>query len=248
VEPQEFDYQYFMKCLSFEVARMESNSRRRELVETIQEQLDRTRHRIKCVDFDFWRQWIIDIFWFIVFLVVASIAVTVGTMAYFFVAFGRIFFDALIIWRQLQNYFNLLYFQDLIVLVVQAVVSFLGQLQIPDFLLIVFRFLFLECLQKVFEVLALFTIDFSALNVTCEGSKIPFNLLINLLILGAVIITIQSKMQLFRNMVVVPAHSMYIRFLASKLFQSDGVCDFCFWSLRMFWAFIAQIPIYRMKS
>lgn len=92
------------------------------------------------------------------------------------------------------------------------------RLSFPTYLVDSFRCC-LKLLLRLFEVLSFFKIDLARLNVTCEGSKAPFILILDLMVLGSVIILIESQFQVFRGLVFRTTMNQYSSILISHEYR-----------------------------
>ena len=108
-----------------------------------------------------------------------------GTFINLLLLFSDIYFKAMIIFKNLQ--LNLSFIDN----IHQLIRDFFEAIYVPQLMVVIQPFL------DLFTLLVNFKIDFGALNVTCVGAVLPYNLLINLLVVGVVIIIIDSKLQLF---------------------------------------------------
>lgn len=151
----------------------------------------------------------------LIFAALSVVGVALGTVFFFVASVSGIFFASLIYWKQSGALFGLVHYHEMIALVTDSTIAIFAHLNLPPELIYVARIL-LELVRDLFNLLALFKIDLSGLNVTCEGSKAPLILLINLLVFGAVVILIQSRVALFRSLVLAPTLVTYTSFLLSS--------------------------------
>jgi hypothetical protein len=104
-----------------------------------------------------------------------------GLIAYM-ILIGNALFSALIIWRSLNNIFENSFVKSLESIFSNIAhllgLSYLGYLTYPFVI--------------VLKAIANIQINFSAVNVTCEGSKAPLQLVVNCLIIGYIVKVIES--------------------------------------------------------
>ena len=113
-------------------------------------------------------------------LIFSTIMIFVGTMS-------SIFFKAMIMWRGLKLSFPFANVID------DAIQQLSKILQVP-----IFKVLFTP-FTYMFKFFATLKIDLAAVNVTCEGSSAPLELFFNIMIVGIVIIVVDSNIQLFQS-------------------------------------------------
>ena len=162
------------------------------------------------------------IFFFALSLVIISIA----TLLYVIKLFADVFFKSLIIWKQMHTLpfisFAILDYVAVIQNVISIVGVFLIKLSLPEFLRN-FILLFFTPVILLFQVLANFRIDFSALNVTCSGAQAPLELTLNMIILGIVIVVIQSEYQVFSGLIFQSATLRYSEIVLSNEYISHQI-------------------------
>ena len=165
-----------------------------------------------------------NVFWDIcltlIFAVLSVVFVALGTVFFFVASVSGIFFASLIYWKQNGALLGLVHYQHMIAVVTDNTLILFARLYLPPQLLAVARFA-LELIRDLFGFLALIKIDLSGLNVTCEGSKAPLMLLINLLVFGSVVIIIQSQVVMFRSLVLAPTIKTYTSFLLSSEYRNS---------------------------
>ena len=111
-----------------------------------------------------------------------------------------VFFQSLIIYRQSSTLFHLIEYRQAVTAVTDAIIAALrGIPTIPPWVLDTIKFL-LGSVLELFDYLNVLKIDLSGIGVTCTGASAPFQLLLNIFVLGCIIMIIQSDIQLFRTM------------------------------------------------
>ena len=118
----------------------------------------------------------------ILFYILSALIIPLVIIVTYALQMTSILVDVLILFRGLRLKVPFLEF-------ISHVLSTLGPL---------FETLFVP-LKVVISWLAFFKIDLSAIQVTCPGSTAPVNLLIDLIVLGAVVIVVGSDYQLIRS-------------------------------------------------
>ena len=190
-----------------------------------------------------------DIFVFVIFVVLSVSSVAIASLVAFALIITRVFFQALIIWKQNNNFLRAVPFLVAISLVVETLMTLLSDWHFPAILVELLRML-LSTLTYVFEALALFKIDVSGLNVTCSGAKAPFALLENLIVLGSVIIVIESQMQMFRGLVfratmdkynTIFLSREYCKFMADKDVYTAGLVWYVGYGFRLLQMLVVQL-------
>jgi len=124
-----------------------------------------------------------------VFFVVSSMALTLGGILLFSIAFVlKVFFGALIIWRGYNFDVKVEYFSSIEV----AVAQISSLLRFGKIISLIFT-----PFVAVLHALSNIKLDLSYLGITCSGSQAPFELLLDCLILGFVIIVIDSEFHIY---------------------------------------------------
>jgi hypothetical protein len=122
-----------------------------------------------------------------VFLVLSAILTCAATIFIFAANMSTVFFKVMILWKGMQ--INLPFARILS----QAIKDLAGL-----FYFELFEDLF-KPIQYLLDVFANLKIDFSVVNVTCDGALAPLQLLLNLCALGVVIVLIESDFQIFQS-------------------------------------------------
>ena len=180
---------------------------------------------------------LIELFKSLLFLPFALVVISIVNLGFFALVLAEIFFKALIIYRQSHTFLVLLSYQSVLNTMVAKIESLTKNwpfLFVLDWLL--------KILLWIFDLLSSIKIDFSAVGVTCLGAGAPFQLLVNLFVLGVVIIVVESELQTFRGLCfqrTLERYSSallsreYRRFLVKKLALSDKVRWFSIYVLRL---------------
>lgn len=128
------------------------------------------------------------IFKILPFLILSILCVSITTIFIFFSLLMKVFFQSLIVYRGYSLYLPpvpyLTKIQDLLHQLDEI-------LNIPGITYLFYPFI------KIYAALASINVNFSAINVTCEGSTGSLKLLVNLFIVGMVIIIIESDYESF---------------------------------------------------
>ena len=131
----------------------------------------------------------------LIFAPFAIAIVAIITLAVFAIMMAQIFFKSLIIYKQSHTFLPLLEYRQVIFQLIDDINAYLAG--VPGAFVLRFFFSFM---RRLFDILASFKIDFSAVGVTCEGATAPFKLLVNLFVLGVVVIVVESELQSFRGL------------------------------------------------
>jgi len=105
----------------------------------------------------------------------------------YFTEMSGIFFKAIILFKALELKFP---FTDRIIASVKYAAKYVGAEFLEEILI---------PLKQALHFLEFFKIDFSAINVTCAGSTAPFELFLNILVIGTVMVLIESDFQLYKT-------------------------------------------------
>lgn len=214
----------------------------KEKIQKLYEEITAPKHWLFCLRF------LLDFLFMIFFIVVVSIGVVLVTLFLFVSSVLKILFGALIVWKQASRLFPIKSFEHTIHHIILSIIG-LVKGKVPFYIVDTLAFLLMQ-VEFVLIWLSQFRIDLSTINVTCIGSKAPAALFVNLIVFGAIIIVIQSEMQLFRSIVLGPAVDKYTRYLLSseyrkKFFKGDWCTWFCLLvprSLSYSWSVFLLLP------
>jgi len=129
------------------------------------------------------------------FFILSIICIVVVTLFVFAVFLAQVFFKTLIIWKQSKTFVPVLEYHAVIARIIAKITTTLAGFPGIEFL----KFL-LSLLGVIFDFLAEFKIDISAMGVSCVGAGAPFQLLLDLAVLGIVILVVESELQTFRGL------------------------------------------------
>lgn len=162
----------------------------------------------------------------LLFIAISALVVSVSTALCFLVLLARVLFQSLIIWKQTKGILAILDYRAAIKVMTDELIEILGSwLQLPAVVRELLEWV-VGLVLRLFDYLAIFKVDFSGLNVTCQGSIAPFELLQNLLILGGVIIVVQSGVQVFRSLVFQSVLSHYAGLIVSREYNHQIIRGF----------------------
>ena len=154
----------------------------------------------------------------LVFGVLSSFLLMFAGLLTFAVLLAQVLFQALIIYKQSNSLIpSLVSFSDILDMAIDAILKALEGL--PPFLLGSLKIL-CDLVRFLFLFLSRFKIDLSGIGVTCQGASSPFELGLNIFILGTVIIVIESELQTFRGLCFASALSKYVSRLLSHEYIS----------------------------
>lgn len=129
---------------------------------------------------------------------------------------ARVIFGSLIIWRGF-NILDTSFFRTMDeiarVLAHELQLSFLTYLLYP----------FISLVQALSDI----KIDLGSVNVTCTGSQGPIELLINCLILGAVVIVIESDFHVFLNVMFAEINNKFINTIFTYNLNLTFLTKYC---------------------
>ena len=129
------------------------------------------------------KTWIFIVFGFILWIFAGALTLISH--------FLDIYFKSLILYKSFQMDFN---FMDRVI----------EALQFPFLINIVNPFI------PFLEMLIVFKINFGAFGVTCVGAAMPYQLMVNLIVLGLVIIVVESDLQIFRVLTQAPLYELLV--------------------------------------
>lgn len=140
----------------------------------------------------------------LLFVLVAGGTVFFGTIFFFAVFLSTALFYTLVLWKSLRGLsFRLVIdYQDIVTELLEAIFS-----RLPPWMVTVLRALTLPMIAFL-RALSMIRLDFSAVNVTCQGATAPLELLTNMFVLGAVITLIESDYQVSLALLL---HSFFFR-------------------------------------
>jgi hypothetical protein len=130
-----------------------------------------------------------------IFSLASLCCILLVTLFVFAMFLAQVFFKSLIIWKQSKSFISVLDYKTAVAKIISKIVASLGGIPGIEFL----KFL-LQLLEVLFNYLADFKIDMSAVGVTCIGAGAPFQLLLDLAVLGIVILVVESELQTFRGL------------------------------------------------
>ena len=123
-----------------------------------------------------------------------------SAILHFLSLLAGIFFKSLIIWKHLRN-LKLFKIQIPYPMVVALSISeILSNLRAMAFPFVEFIDAVLTQFGQFFQLLGAITFDLNVVvSITCKGSTAPLKLLMDMVVLGVIILVIESKVQLFRE-------------------------------------------------
>ena len=127
----------------------------------------------------------------LLFVLVAAGTVFLGTIFFLAVLLSTALFYTLVLWKSLRGMsFGIsIDYQDIVSELLEAIFS-----RLPPWIVTVLRALTLPMVAFL-RALSTIRLDFSAVNVTCQGATAPLELLTNMFVLGAVITLVESDYQ-----------------------------------------------------
>lgn len=126
----------------------------------------------------------------ILWLLCTTVLIAAVVIGVYILVLSRVLFSSLLIWKG----FNIdnLGFVDKMNSVGEA---FADSLNIPSFEYLIWPFI------KFIDILSAFKIDLGSVEVTCEGSQAPMELIINCFVLGFIVIIIESDYHVYEHAV-----------------------------------------------
>ena len=162
---------------------------------------------------------IIELLKTLLFTLVAVVLVLIVAILYILMQFISILFKSLIIWKQMHNLklfdFKMLDYQSVLNRVIDEIGIVMYRIGFPEVIREAITKLFTP-IYFIFDLLAYIRIDFSLINVTCPGAQAPLELLLDCIVLGVVIIIIQSEYQVFSGLIFQSATSRYSEIVLSN--------------------------------
>lgn len=129
----------------------------------------------------FWKTWF--------FLCWSLVVVFVITLLSFIAQMSGVLFASMILWKNLSASLA-----DSFDAIMEATAdAALALIEITPV------YYFFVAMMVVFDAFANFTLDISAVDITCAGAQSPLELFINLVIMGLTIVVIESNIQVFRS-------------------------------------------------
>lgn len=177
----------------------------------------------------------------IVFAISSIFICVLATVAIFVFFVAVIFFKTLIIYKHSASFLKVS--QSYRVIISEVVSLTLSAVSgLPPFVVSLFSAA-LSFALEIFDFLATFKFDLSGLGVTCSGAAAPFELLLNLVVLGGVIIVVLSGMQLFRNLTFRATMSAYYTHILSREYRTTETKDFKWFEIVGWWLWYLGVLI-----
>ena len=165
------------------------------------------------------------------FLLWALITIVIVTLLSFVSQMSGVLFYSMILWKNLASSIT-----DTFSAILEASLEAVGNLL--QFAPIYYLF---YSIMVVFDFFANFTINFDAIEVTCQGAQAPLELFINLVIMGLAIVIVESDVQIYR---AITFNSMTDKFIecytqpAYRLWASRGRGEHRHSTVRGMWNYI----------
>lgn len=253
VKPQVKVYRDFVKEIIKEKKEaIDKNTKaRKEKEKARTDPLERQEsNKNECCAWENWGKRIMEFAKALLFVPFAICAAVVATLAVFAILIAQVFFKSLIIYKQSHTFLPLLEYRQVIFQLIDDINAYLAG--VPGAFVLRFFFSFMRWL---FDILASFKIDFSAVGVTCEGATAPFQLLVNLFVFGVVVIVVESELQSFRGLCFQRTLERYGAHLLSREYRRrkitglrNGIFKFlaslCWYTLGLFGLLTVQLVFF----